>query len=94
MKSYKLDKKYFKGGKKDVVTLGIKNTFVVEAGSNLSQKVLEKLYNLDKPYIVCDCDEPCEKKKSKVKSKKVKIDESKSAKEELQEEVSESSEEE
>jgi len=94
MKSYKLDKKYFKGGKKEVITLGINHTFVVEASSNLSQKVLEKLYNLDKPYILCDCDEPCESKKSKLKSKKVKLNESKSAKEELQEKVSESSEEE
>lgn len=95
MKSYKLDKKYFKSGKKDVVTLAGNNTFAVDANSNLSQKVLEKLYNFDKPYILCDCDEPCERKKSKVaKIKKVKIDESKSAKEEIQEEVSEGSEEE
>ena len=86
---YTFDKKYFDKNDKDVVVF--KKPITFDGNSNPSQKVLAKLCKLDKPYVLCD---DCKVHKGKatppkVKNKKVKVDEPKAAKEELQEELQE-----
>jgi hypothetical protein len=59
---YKLNKEYFVSNDSDQVVFG-KNTVLVDFSSSLSQKVLGKLYNLDKPYVslVNECEsDSCE----------------------------------
>jgi hypothetical protein len=81
---YKFNKEYFVSNDSDEVVFG-KNTILVDFSSNLSQKVLGKIYNLGKPYVSLDIDEVVVPEKeivkkytSKIKTKKkVKIDEPK-----------------
>jgi hypothetical protein len=82
---YTFHKEYFVSNNDEVVMLSGKNTVSVGFNSNLSQKVLGKLYTLGKPYVALEGDgEVIEKPKPKVKSKKkkVKIDEPKAKQEE------------
>jgi len=82
---YKFNKEYFVSNDSDKLVFG-KNTILVDFSSNLSQKVLGKIYDLGKPYVSLDTyddvvvpeKEIIKKYTSKIKTKKkVKIDEPK-----------------
>lgn len=73
----KFNQDYFLSHDDDAVPFGTR-TINVGFNSNLSQKVLNILHNLGKPYVISE-DEvvAAPKAKSKTKKKKVKIDEPK-----------------
>ena len=97
---YVIDKKWFKENGSDLVEYsraGTNHRVTVTADMNMSDKFMGVLYSLKRPYIYLTDDCSSEKTDTKVapracskkkKSKKVKINEPKSTKEELQKEVS------
>lgn len=89
---YILDKKWFKENGSDNIVItraGRKHPVEVTPETRMSEKFMDMLFEMKKPYIYLTDESPVKKVAPKKKSKKVKIDEPKSAeKEELQEEVS------
>jgi hypothetical protein len=82
MSNYELDRKWLASNGDEVVTFG-RNTFTVSVTSQLSQKVLGKLYALGKAYVMKDGEvkmeepapKPMPKTVKKSKKKKITIDE-------------------
>ena len=77
---YKFIKEYFVSNDDDAVTIG-RHSFWATFDSKFSQKVLSNLYNLGKPYVSFEGEEEVvvakPNPKSKIKKKKVIIDEPK-----------------
>ena len=91
---YIIDKSWFVENGDDVFTLeraGSKHQVYISPGMELSDKVLDMLYHLKRPYISlaesCGTTK-CEAPKELKSNKKVKTDEPRKAKKELQKEVS------
>jgi len=81
MSNYRLDAKWFVNNGEDKVILSGKNRITIDGNKILSQKVLGKLFALNKPYIIDEDsivnvkEVEVKKPKKVVKKKKIKIDE-------------------
>ena len=88
MAEYKFNSSYFKKGESDTVTFPNGSDVKIHKQSALSRKNLAYLHSLGKEYVTFVDGKIATAPKKVKTTKKVKIDEPKPAKEELQEEVS------